>query len=142
METAARAADGRQATRTTDGYLKLADQAFGASRQRLISYLVKLNLALEEGLPDLSQALLARFCDSLVDYLSEGHFRVFQRLPLPPPSYARIEATTQAGMAFNDRFGALAEVPMAALRQSLEELAQVLTRRFELEDEVLGAEPR
>src|SRR5690606_5170460 len=119
-----------------------ADRAFGASRQRLISYLVKLDHALADDLPDLSQVLLGRFCDSLVDYLSEGHFRVFQRLSLPAGPYALIEATTQAGMAFNDRFGAGRNVPAADVKDALERMARVLASRFELEDELLCAEPR
>lgn len=134
--------DRRQATATADGYFTSADQSFGESRQRLITYLVKLNHALNDDLPDLAQALLSRFCDSLVDYLSEGHFRVFQRLSLPAGSYALIEATTQAGMAFNDRFGHLAAVRVSEVKQALEQMARVLSTRFELEDELLYAEPR
>jgi regulator of sigma D len=126
---------------TADGYVQQADESFVACRQRLISYLVKLNHALDADLPDLGQALLARFCDSLVDYLSAGHFRVFQRLSLAPRCYIAIEATTQAGMAFNDRFGAVREIRVAEVKEALEPLARALSNRFELEDELLCAEP-
>ncbi|MEQ8860648.1 MAG: Rsd/AlgQ family anti-sigma factor [Pseudomonadales bacterium] len=130
----------RLATATADSYFSQADQSFGQCRQRLISYLVKLNHALNDDLPDLSHALLSRFCDSLVDYLSAGHFRVFQRLSLPGQAYAAIEATTQAGILFNDRFGALAEVRVPEVKAALEQMAQVLSERFELEDQLLYAE--
>ena len=141
MQTAAHAPNRRDATATVEGYFTHADQSFGQCRQRLISYLVKLNHALNDDLPDLSQALLSRFCDSLVDYLSAGHFRVFQRLSLPAHSYALIEATTQAGMAFNDRFGELRTIRVADVKAALEQIARVLSTRFELEDELLYAEP-
>jgi regulator of sigma D len=141
MSNATRTLRHRYATTTVDGYFTLADQTFGECRQRVISYLVKLNRALNADLPDLSQALLSRFCDALVDYLSEGHFRVFQRLSLPAQSYALIEATTQAGMAFNDRFGDLNAIRVADVKCALEQVARVLSARFELEDELLYAEP-
>ena len=70
----------RTGAESADRYFDYADQSFGECRQRLISYLVKLNHALNDGLPDLSHALLTRFCDSLVDYLSRG--------PLPDLSAA------------------------------------------------------
>lgn len=130
----------RLSTATADSYFSHADQSFGECRQRLISYLVKLNHALNDDLPDLSHALLSRFCDSLVDYLSAGHFRVFQRLSLPAQAYAVIEATTQAGILFNDRFGSLTEVRVPEVKAALERIAQVLSERFELEDQLLYAE--
>ncbi|HEX7035023.1 MAG TPA: Rsd/AlgQ family anti-sigma factor [Pseudomonadales bacterium] len=122
-----------------DRYVAEADRSFIACRQKLISYLVKLNDALDARLPDLSQALLRRFCDALVDYLSAGHFRVFQRVSLPAGTYALIEATTEAGMTFNDRFGGARRVVIDEVRGALEVLARALSERFELEDELLGA---
>ena len=131
----------RLASAATEHYLIQADQSFGECRQRLISYLVKLNQALNDDLPDLAHALLSRFCDSLVDYLSAGHFRVFQRLALPARAYALIEATTEAGVAFNDRFGEATEVRVPEVKAALEQIARALSARFELEDQLLYAEP-
>lgn len=125
---------------TADRYADQADRSFSDCRQRLISYLVKLNHALNEDLADLSHALLTRFCESLVDYLSVGHFRVFQRLALSAGPYAFIEATTQAGMAFNDRFGDLGSIRVSEVREALEQMARVLSTRFELEDRLLRGE--
>ncbi len=139
MEVAAESTR-RLATATADSYFVHADQSFGQCRQRLISYLVKLNHALNDDLADLSHALLSRFCDSLVDYLSAGHFRVFQRLAVPGRAYAMIEATTHAGIEFNDRYGSLTEVRVPEVKAALERLAQVLSERFELEDELLYSE--
>lgn len=132
----------RLATATAESYFSSADQSFGECRQRLISYLVKLNHALSDDLEDLSQALLSRFCDSLVDYLSAGHFRVFQRLSLPAAAYAVIDATTQAGVAFNDRYGNRTDLDFDDVRNALEGMARMLSARFELEDNLLYSEDR
>lgn len=129
------------ATATANGYFSEADESFTECRQQLISYLVKLNHALSDDHVDLSQALLSRFCDALVDYLSAGHFRVFQRLSLPATAYAIIEGTTQAGVAFSDRYGDIANFDMNAVKEGLERLARLLSARFELEDNLLYAEP-
>ena len=131
----------RTGAESADRYFDYADQSFGECRQRLISYLVKLNHALNDDLPDLAHALLTRFCDSLVDYLSAGHFRIFQRLSVPGDAYVLIEATTQAGVAFNDRFGNGVEAPIPEVKEALERIARALSARFELEDQLLYAEP-
>ncbi len=127
-----------RANATTSIYYQTADRSFSESRQRLISYLIKLNNSLNENLVDLSHALLNRFCDSLVDYLSAGHFRVFQRIALMPTEYAAIEASTRTAMHFNDRFGQLQDIELAQVKAALENLAQELSTRFELEDDMLG----
>jgi regulator of sigma D len=127
-----------QANATTSIYYQAADQSFSECRQRLISYLIKLNNSLNENLVDLSHALLNRFCDSLVDYLSAGHFRVFQRIALMPTEYAAIEASTRTAMHFNDRFGQLQDIELVEVKAALEQLAQELSTRFELEDDMLN----
>ena len=114
-----------------------SDQSFHELRSRVISYLVKLNHALDKDMSDLAQALLSRFCDTLVDYLSAGHFQVFQRVAPLPHEYAAIESTTQRAMAFNDQFGNLRSVDIPHVKAALEQLAMVLGTRFELEDDLL-----
>jgi regulator of sigma D len=117
-----------------------SDESFGHCRQRLISYLVKLNHALNEDLQDLSQALVSRFCDSLVDYLSAGHFQVFQRIVPSAHDYAAIESTTRVAMTFNDRFGNIAYVNIPEVKAALEQLALILGTRFEVEDDIICSE--
>lgn len=119
-----------------------SDPSFGECRQRLISYLMKLNHALNEDLPDLSHALLSRFCDALVHYLSAGHFEVFERASLCRESCAVMALTTQAGMAFHDRFGTSRSIRVVEVKAALEQLARVLSTRFETEDQLLRGQPR
>lgn len=121
-------------------YVDKADRAFADSRQRLIAYLVKLNQALDQDLTDLSQAILQRFCESLVDYLSAGHFSVFQRVALAADEYAAIESTTRLAMAFNDAFADQLNPDITDAKTALENLAQILGTRFELEDDIILAD--
>ena len=116
-----------------------SEQTFGACRQRLITYLVKLDNALEADLADLSQALLSRFCDALVDYLSAGHFQIFPRSVPSPDEYAAIESTTQVAMTFNDHYGDARTIDVRQVRGTLDQLAEVLSTRFEIEDALLLA---
>jgi len=121
-------------------FLNSSEESFSQCRQRLISYLVKLNHALNEDLQDLSQALVSRFCDALVDYLSAGHFQVFQRIVPAPHEYAAIESTTREAMTFNDRFGNVQHVDIPVVKAALEQLALVLGTRFEVEDDIICGE--
>jgi regulator of sigma D len=133
--------DTARATIPTDAATALkaaSDQSFQELRSRVISHLVKLNHALDKNQNDLSQALLSRFCDTLVDYLSAGHFQVFQRIVPSADEYAAIESTTDIAMTFNDDFGNLQSINIERVKAALERLALVLGTRFELEDNLLA----
>lgn len=90
---------------------------------------------------------LQTFCQHLLDYVSTGHFEVYEQLlrqasdfndqrglDLAKQIYPRIEAITEQAVAFNDRCpkGRCAEDP--ALAHELQHLGQLLHERFELED--------
>jgi regulator of sigma D len=88
---------------------------------------------------------LRSFCEILLDYVSAGHFEVYEQLTseakafgdtrgldLAQRIYPRIEAITESALAFNDRCDAGAEC--AALLEELKRLGQLLHERFELED--------
>lgn len=89
--------------------------------------------------------VLRSFCEVLLDYVSAGHFEVYEQLTseakafgdtrgldLAQRLYPRIEATTESALAFNDRCDAGADC--AALLDELKHLGQLLRERFELED--------
>lgn len=137
---AARTLSAQPSNAATSTYVDNADRAFADSRQRLIAYLVKLNRTLDQDLTDLSQAILQRFCESLVDYLSAGHFSVFQRVALAADEYAAIESTTRLSMAFNDTFADQIHINTSEIKTALEQLAQILGTRFELEDDIILAD--
>ena len=97
--------------------------------------------------------LLQRFRQTLVDYLALGLFEVFQALEEQPTDspyrrarelvercYARIASTTQAALAFHDRYdGDLSAVQLAELGEELSHLGEQLAIRIELEDQIVAA---
>ena len=99
------------------------------------------------------QYLLQRFQQALVDYLALGPFEVFQALEEQPADspyrrarelarqcYARIARTTQAALAFHDRYdGHLSQTELAALKEDLSRLGEHLAVRIELEDRIVTA---
>lgn len=97
--------------------------------------------------------LLQRFRQTLVDYMALGLFEVFQALEDQPTDspyrrardlaqrgYARIARTTQAALAFHDRYdGDLSKVELAELSADLSQLGEQLAERIELEDRIVAA---
>lgn len=90
---------------------------------------------------------LQRFCEILVDYVSAGHFEVYEQLTneakafgdqrgldLAKQIYPRIEVITEVALAFNDRCDKGDCHDSASLLDELSRLGQLLHERFELED--------
>ena len=104
-------------------------------------------------LVDPARHRLRRFQQALVDYLALGPFEVYQALEEQPADspyrqarelarrlYAPIAFTTQAALAFHDRYdGELSEPALAQLDQALSQLGESLATRIELEDQILAA---
>ena len=116
---------------------------FLSNRQHLLVDFVKLSAAVEHRQRDIAEVLLKRCCQSLVDYLSDGYFRIYgdllscQAWPTQH-QYARFEATTATAMGFHDRFGdGRAAWTLLSLRGPLADLGLALETRFELEDELV-----
>lgn len=93
---------------------------------------------------------IREFCQLLIDYISLGHFGIYQRindgterrrivLETATEVYPRIAATTDAALAFNDRYEKLAaEVLRTRLAEDLSQLGEELATRIELEDRLLA----
>ena len=90
---------------------------------------------------------LQRFCQLLVDYVSAGHFEIYEQLlaeakafgdargiELAKQIYPRIEAITEVALAFNDHCDNGDSRDSASLHAELKRLGQLLHERFELED--------
>ena len=100
------------------------------------------------------RSLLQQFCQVLVDYVALGHFEVYQCLEdhvgdaercrrnkrLTRDWYPRITATTQAALAFNDRYDGQAHCEIrAGFWTDLSRLGEELATRIELEDRLIAA---
>lgn len=88
------------------------------------------------------------FCQVLVDYVSTGHFEIYEQLyeeakafndkrglELADQIYPRIEVITQAALKLHDRCNGIAHRPdCKKLDQEFRKLGDLLDERFELED--------
>jgi len=89
-----------------------------------------------------------RLCEVLVDYVSAGHFEIYEQLiqearefddggiELAAKVYPRIEKTTETALNFNDQLNgqSLTEEKARELFGQLSDLGETLETRFEMED--------
>lgn len=94
-----------------------------------------------------------RFCQILVDYVSAGHFEVYEQLiqeakefddgglELAKKIIPQIELTTEIALKFNDQFDNVHKVDdgLGSLGNEMSKLGEVLEDRFEFEDALLEA---
>ncbi|GGC92259.1 sigma D regulator [Halopseudomonas salina] len=127
------------------GVHKLIDRWLAERKQLVLQY-NQLRQAAETG--KASQATLESFCDVLVDYVSAGHFEVYEQLiheaeafedqgglALARQVYPRIETITQSAVEFNDLYGrAGSDDDRQQMHERLLRLGGLLHERFELED--------
>ncbi len=119
-------------------------------RRFLIEELVQLRKQ-EAFKPEDSQFILT-VCEKLVDYVSAGHFEIYEQLALEAKEFhddrallrltqlmPEIEETTTIAVEFNDKFDTkehcdsqLTELPFA-----LQTLGVVMAERFGLEDQLI-----
>lgn len=81
---------------------------------------------------------LQQFCQTLVDYLSRGHFEVFTKLNLhiiPRQQWEVILHTTHVGLNFSDKYSEGANCDN--LDNELSYVAEQLAARFESEDRLI-----
>ncbi len=96
-----------------------------------------------------AQRLLQEFCQVLVDYIAAGHFGLYERIAngserrqalaeLAARYYPRIAETTDAALAFNDKYDCEDHCELTAdLANDLSHLGEQLAARIELEDQLL-----
>ena len=99
-------------------------------------------------LPDSSQ--INQFCDLLIDYVSAGHFEVYEQIVVACETngqesillleklYPEISETTDIVVNFNDKYSQFSEE--SALRQldnDLSLLGEAIAKRVELEDNLI-----
>ena len=98
-----------------------------------------------------SPEVLQEFCQLLVDYIAAGHFSLYERIvngverrrniaKLAEGLYPRIAQTTEAALAFNDKYDTEEQRDEAPdLGQDLSHLGEQLELRMQLEDQLLKA---
>lgn len=117
-------------------------------RQQLLVHYCELSGENDFSRTDALKQKLVRLCEVLVDYVSAGHFEVYEQLiqearefndgglELAAKIYPQIEKTTEVALNFNDRVDGriLSEQEIEALFAELSSLGEVLASRFEMED--------
>ena len=127
------------------GGLHLMIDRWLQERQQLIRAYRDLNA--DKHAPAANAIDLQGFCEVLVDYVSAGHFEIYEQLmqearafddkrglELARKIYPRIDATTQAALLFNDHCDNGDCRESKSLHAQLEHLGSLLQERFELED--------
>ncbi|EMP54099.1 anti-RNA polymerase sigma 70 factor [Marinobacter santoriniensis NKSG1] len=137
----------RNAKERWGGVNKLIDRWLQARQELLVRY---CDLTGEKDLSE-TEALKKKFvglCEVLVDYVSAGHFEVYEQLiqearefndgglELAAKLYPRIQETTEVALSFNDRLDGrhLSEADIRGLFDELSQLGETLENRFEMED--------
>ncbi len=92
---------------------------------------------------------LPNFCDQLIDYLSAGHFEIYElligayenaegrHLSLSNRIIDRIQETTEKILDFNEKYGSSEEKDFSSLDTDLSELGLILEERFKWEDKLV-----
>lgn len=95
------------------------------------------------------ESLLQEFCQVLIDYLSLGHFGIYQRIvngqerrrtviQVAEEIYPRIAETTEKAVEFNDKYEKLHGAKIIhTLSEDLSKLGEELAARSELEDRLV-----
>jgi regulator of sigma D len=93
--------------------------------------------------------MLQEFCQVLVDYIAAGHFSLYERIingterrkeisALAADLYPRIEESTEAALAFNDKYDTDEYFELSeSFHDALSKLGEQLALRIELEDKLL-----
>ena len=133
------------------GSNKLVDRWLHVRKHLLVAYynLVGIKPG-KESFMRLNEKALDDFCQSLVDYLSDGHFNIYERIiremegttPYLAASklYPLLEANTQQIMDYYDSTleNAIDHDNYLEFQQALSDLGEALEERFTLEDKLIA----
>ena len=141
-----------QAQQKWGGSLSVID-AWLAERQELLLLYCKIAGfspydKSEHTLPE--QIQIQSFCQILMDYLSAGHFEIYDNIVeackdkgpesaiLAQSLYPKIADTTDIALDFNDKYAETSEDSvLVEFDKDLSQLGETLELRFELEDELI-----
>lgn len=127
-------------------------QRWLTERQALIVLLLALGDEARRALdPTPLPERLQAFCEILMDYVSAGHFEIYDELLAEAEArqsrhlaagqslLSQLQASTDAAIRFNDIFEGPADADaLAHLSHELNELGQVLEERFACEDRMIA----
>jgi len=138
-------------TERVRGSNKLVDRWLHVRKHLLVAYynLVGIKPG-KESFMRLNEKALDDFCQSLVDYLSDGHFNIYERIIREMEGttqylaasklYPLLEANTQQIMDYYDSTleNAIDHDNYLEFQQALSDLGEALEERFTLEDRLIA----
>ena len=138
-------------TERVGGSNKLVDRWLHVRKHLLVAYynLVGIKPG-KESYMRLNEKALDDFCQSLVDYLSNGHFNIYERIigemeghsPFLAATklYPLLEANTQQIMDYYDSTleNAIDQDNYLEFQQALSDIGEALEQRFTLEDNLIA----
>ncbi len=144
----------KNASERWGGVSKIVDKWLDQRQQLIVEFCTISGVHALDGNDDVDHARgLKHFCELLVDYISAGHFEVYDHLiqeaeeyedgsalELAKNIYPQLSETTEVALAFNDDIDALASQESfdPALARKLSKLGESLVNRFELEDQLVN----
>ena len=137
----------RNARERWGGVSELIDRWLKERQELLVQY-CELSGESDFSQTDALREKFVRLCEVLVDYVSTGHFEIYEQLirearefndggeELAAKVYPRIQETTEVALNFNDNVDGriLTEQDVSFLFEEVSKLGEVLESRFELED--------
>lgn len=138
-------------TERVGGSNELVDRWLQVRKHLLVAYYNPVGLKPgKESFMRLNEKALDDFCQSLVDYLSSGHFSIYERIigemegdtPLLAATrlYPQLEANTQQMMDYYDTCleNAIDHDNYLEFQQALSDIGESLEARFALEDKLIA----
>jgi regulator of sigma D len=130
------------------GVSEIIDRWLEERREMLVKYCELSEIKGFDGSNDDHGTMLQRFCEVMVDYVSVGHFEVFEQLAGEGKAFSdkdglrqgaelmeKIQPSTEALLDFNDKY--LATDDLETLGTDLSVIGETLAQRFESEDKMI-----
>lgn len=140
-----------QTTQKLGGINSAVDTWLEERKQLLVQYCQLAGLPPFEretnALPDKDE--IEKFCEILMDYISAGHFEIYQKImaecaesasnsALAEEIYAQFSDSTDTALSFNDQYASVSdEHDLDIFDVNLAQLGQKMEERFGLEDRLL-----
>ena len=130
------------------GVSEVIDRWLEERRELLVKYCELSEIKNFDGANDDHGSMLQNFCELMVDYVSVGHFEVFEQLAAEGKAFSdkeglergavlmeKIQPSTEELLDFNDKY--LATDDLETLSIDLSAIGETLAQRFESEDKMI-----
>src|SRR5690606_10310393 len=118
------------------GVSEIIDRWLQERQDMLVQYCALSSLEANAENEALRGAKLRTLCQILVDYVSAGHFEIYDKLIKEGQLFALVDKTTESILDFNDKY--LETDDLTSLADDLSALGESLEVRFTAEDRMIA----